>query len=229
MTRARDVANIDTILTTKGDIYAATAASTPARLGVGANGTVLTANSATATGLAWAIPSSGSNFTLLNGPSGTTLTGSGTITVSGISGINFLHILIYRASSANTSSNITMRFNSDSGSNYLFGIGRINAASTYAAANFEGDSSNTATSIPLGRIATGEQLSHISGIVSLNGCNASGVKTINLATGFDLVGSNGAICNFGGGAYIGSSTISSVSLISSTGNFDAGTIYVYGA
>jgi len=40
-------------LTTKGDIYAATAASTPARLGVGANTTVLTANSAEATGLEW--------------------------------------------------------------------------------------------------------------------------------------------------------------------------------
>jgi hypothetical protein len=43
-------------LTTKGDILAATAASTVTRFGVGANGTVLTANSATATGLEWATP-----------------------------------------------------------------------------------------------------------------------------------------------------------------------------
>lgn len=54
MTRSRDVANIDGLLTTKGDIYAATAASTPARLGVGSNNTVLTADSSTATGLKWA-------------------------------------------------------------------------------------------------------------------------------------------------------------------------------
>lgn len=53
MSRSRDVANIDTILTTKGDIYAATAASTPARLGVGTNGQVLTAASTTSTGLQW--------------------------------------------------------------------------------------------------------------------------------------------------------------------------------
>ena len=59
MTRSRDVANIDGILTTKGDIYAATAAATPDRLGVGANNTVLTADSATATGLKWATPSGG--------------------------------------------------------------------------------------------------------------------------------------------------------------------------
>lgn len=58
MTRSRDVANIDGLLTAKGDIYAATAAATPARLGVGANDTVLTADSTTATGLKWAaIPS----------------------------------------------------------------------------------------------------------------------------------------------------------------------------
>jgi hypothetical protein len=51
MTRARDVANIDGILTTKGDIYAATAASTPARLGVGSNGETIVADSSTSTGL----------------------------------------------------------------------------------------------------------------------------------------------------------------------------------
>ena len=44
----------ESTLTTKGDIYAATAANTPTRLGVGADGLVLTANSAQATGLEWA-------------------------------------------------------------------------------------------------------------------------------------------------------------------------------
>jgi hypothetical protein len=52
-------------LTTKGDVYAATAASTPARLAVGADDTVLTADSAEATGLKWAAASSG-GMTLLN-------------------------------------------------------------------------------------------------------------------------------------------------------------------
>jgi len=56
MTRARDVANIDGILTTKGDIYAATAASTPARLGVGSNGETLVADSSTSTGLRYQAP-----------------------------------------------------------------------------------------------------------------------------------------------------------------------------
>lgn len=43
-------------LTTKGDIYAATAASTPARVGIGTDGQVLTADSASSPGLKWADP-----------------------------------------------------------------------------------------------------------------------------------------------------------------------------
>lgn len=45
-------------LTTKGDIYAATATSTPARVAIGTDGQVLTADSASSPGLKWADPTS---------------------------------------------------------------------------------------------------------------------------------------------------------------------------
>lgn len=48
-----DTKTAKSTLTTKGDIYAATAASTPARLPVGTDGQVLSADSGESTGLSW--------------------------------------------------------------------------------------------------------------------------------------------------------------------------------
>jgi len=45
-------------LTTKGDLYVATAASTPARLAAGADNLVLTTDASQTTGLKWAAPPS---------------------------------------------------------------------------------------------------------------------------------------------------------------------------
>jgi len=68
-------------LTAKGALISAFSAGSPATLTVGTNGQVLTADSTTATGLAWAAAATGGGMTLL---STTTLSGSST-TISSIS------------------------------------------------------------------------------------------------------------------------------------------------
>jgi len=82
MTRARDVANIDGLLTTTGDTYYASAAGTPARLGVGTTGQVLTV----AAGVpSWATPSSGTfpKLTYVEPGANVTVTSTSLVDVTG--------------------------------------------------------------------------------------------------------------------------------------------------
>lgn len=102
-----------TLIDAKGDLIAGTGADAVARLAVGANGTTLVADSAEATGLKWATPSSG-GMTLL---STTTLSGA-TTTVSSIDQTyKNLQIVIVNAY-ASGANNSFIRFNGDTGSNY---------------------------------------------------------------------------------------------------------------
>ena len=63
MTRARDIAGITDLANAKGDIYTATADNTPAVLTVGANNTLLVADSAQTTGNKWSSTLSGLTLT----------------------------------------------------------------------------------------------------------------------------------------------------------------------
>jgi hypothetical protein len=96
-----------TIFDAKADLLTATAADTPARLAVGANDTVLTADSTTATGLKWAAPSSGSQTSIASG----SLTGS-SVTLSSIAGTyRDLKLVIFNYRPTTTDLKLMMRFN----------------------------------------------------------------------------------------------------------------------
>ena len=94
-------------LTTKGDLY--TFDTADARLGVGANGTVLTADSVEATGLKWATPSAASGLTLIT--SQTIGTAVASVTVTGAFSATYDNYFITIAggsSSVNTNGNLTL-------------------------------------------------------------------------------------------------------------------------
>jgi hypothetical protein len=206
----------------KGDLIAGTADNTVDRLAVGANDTVLTADSSTATGLKWAAAGSSDNFALINS-GGTALTGAATITVN-VSGKNILYVRVVTASSANAASTFTLRLNADSGSNYIY-------SSLYAFDSsslvIRTDNSTGATSHVFG-VMGNDQTSNVSGHALISGANATGVKPIHLNS-VALLDNSTDRSYSATGAYLGTSAITSVSIISSSGNFDAGTIYVYGA
>jgi hypothetical protein len=219
-------ANLDTTgmvnpMTTTGDTIYSSSGSTPARLGIGSTGQVLTVAGGVPT---WATAAGGSaNWSLLNS-GGTSLTGATTITVSGISGKDKIMVLIEEAS-ADANAYLGIQFNGDTAGNYTEFGGVFQGNSSYSADVFKVISGGD-TNIYLGKLSS-NAASKKSGYVLLSGCNSSGVKIYNAASGTNAAGGTGQEAVSLGGYYSGSSTISSVSIVSNSGNFDAGKIYIY--
>jgi hypothetical protein len=99
------------IVDAKGDLIAATAADTPARLAVGTNGQVLTADSTAATGLAWAAASSG-NLVLLNTTSFSAVSSQSVDSVFSSTYDNYVVYLYLTAATANANVGLAMRVSS---------------------------------------------------------------------------------------------------------------------
>lgn len=200
----------DNLLTTKGDIIAATGASTPARLAVGTNDQVLMADSTTATGLKWGTPASGA-YTLL---STTSLSGTST-TISSISqSYKHLLVVIYGVN-VSGSNNIQLRPNNAT-------------TGWYTAGTWGGTSlSNNNSDIPVfGGIIQGSNASNEISIHLYNYSSAVANKSVSGA-GYAYNNGGGSLngTNYQGGS--NSSTAIS-SLVINTNGTASGTALLYG-
>jgi hypothetical protein len=206
-----------TAIDAKGDLVAGTGADAFSRIGVGANNTVLTADSAEATGLKWATPAAG-GLTLL---STTTLSGT-SVTVSSISG-SYKNLFIY-AKNVNTSGNdyVRVRLNGDTGTNYRGSTFELDGATL-------GGYTGSYTFFSAGASSTNTDFSN----------KNSSRLTIFRYTDTSLIDYEMAAIGYTGsskfmetnqGRYNASAAITSVTFFTNSGTntFSNGTLYIYG-
>jgi hypothetical protein len=210
------------IVDAKGDLIAATAADTPARLAVGTNNQVLMADSTAATGLKWATPSTGS-MTLL---STTTMnSGTNTQTVSGIS-TSYTGLKIIVRNGYNTAGDFgyRMRINGDSGTNYSYGY-----AGQYWA-GYDG-TTNLSNLVILGNrnsnSTTWSKQGY--GVFDISNYNAAGQILVKWSfINHDGGGGNTITFTEGICVYNAAAAMTSFSLLTDTSGFTGGTIQTYG-
>ena len=203
----------DSLLTTKGDLIAATGASTPARLAVGANDTVLTADSTAASGVKWAVPATGSQTVLA--------TGSLSSTSVSISSINqtYKDLKLYVYDLSNSSSggaSFRITINSDTSALYS----RIFISGTTVSSSL--NAANIGLQSP---INTNPEAKMVFNFYDYTNTTAS--KTGDFQMYFDDFNSSPMI-NMGSYAYKSVSAISSIQLTVSSGGFASGTYTLVG-
>jgi hypothetical protein len=203
-------------LTTKGDLFGYDTAN--ARVPIGTNGQVLTADSTQSLGLKWASASaSASTFTLIN-TGGTAASGTST-TISGLGGYNQYMIIASAVGTGTAGSGLNFRVNGDSTSKYnYYGYSLDNAYQTHVTAvenngAWEGASRSTAGTW------------YWYGVIT--GANGAGYKNISYTSlGQGASSTANRLLN---GFYTGTSAITSMTFYLTSGSFSQGTFYIYGA
>jgi hypothetical protein len=171
-----------------------------------------------------AAATSGANWSLLN--SGGTSLSAGTTTISSISGKDKIMVLVENASTDSSGSAIRFQVNTLATAIYTTNAAQFTATSTYAASNATGSDERGTTSIVLASMGA-NAAANVDAAITLTGCNSSGVKQFIFNAGGSDGGSSNNTIRAGQGFINTTATISSISILVTSGSFDAGTVYVY--
>jgi len=206
-----------TIVDAKGDIIAATAADTVSRLAVGANDTVLIADSSTATGLKWGTPVSG-GMTLI---STTSLSGA-SVTISSIpSTYKNLQLVVRNLLPGDAGAYFHFRMNGDTGTRYT-------AYEWAAGSDLDGTFGSTFVSTVMSQMSN----SVAPNIMVANFWDYTNTATWKSGTTQGANALNGTPANMVRNTrhfyYNQTAAISSITLFPSTGTITSGTALLYG-
>jgi hypothetical protein len=205
-------------LTTKGDLY--TFSTSDARLGVGANGTTLVADSSEATGLKWDTPASGGGYTeIATG----TLSGS-SVSITSIPGTyKDLILYVYDYTINSTGGSPFFRVNSNSSGIYRStGVIMEDSSGTAAYTN-NGGTEEYFTGY--GQTTYADLHTTIN---FYNYANTAAQKNFSIVgTSFQTSTSRYTVKN-GMGTVVTTSAITSIQITANANSFASGTYYLYG-
>jgi len=214
--------------TTLGDIeYRSSTSNTNTRLGIGSTGNVLTVSGGVP---AWVAPGGGiSTWTVLNS-GGTSLSGAQTITVSGITGQKEILVILEGASSTSDGTQIQIRPNADSGTNYTNYGFQYHSPSTYSSANGQGFADqgfSASTEIRIG-VMSDNAASVIYGACHIETANTTGWKKFTATGGGTTAAGTGQRNYATQGIWEAAAEVTSIQIRCAGGTLDAGLVYVLG-